>query len=74
MSEPKIIQRQRELTRSVCRRHIPEESDVGWGGIVALRNIVAHEYFGINEETIWDVVQHKIPRLQKQIQHILQEK
>lgn len=59
-------------------RHIPEEltcqyPEVEWGRIVALRNIVAHEYFGVDEEIIWDVVQNKIPRLLEQIQRILQE-
>ena len=44
---------------------------VEWRGIGALRNIVAHEYFGVKDEIIWDVVVDKIPVLQKQIEQIL---
>jgi uncharacterized protein with HEPN domain len=24
---------------------------------------VAHEYFGVNEETVWDIVENEIPNL-----------
>ncbi len=52
------------------RQQYPE---VGWPGIVALRNIVAHEYFGVDEEIIWDIVQTKVPMLLEQVQHILRK-
>ena len=34
--------------------------DVEWRKIRALRNILVHEYFGINLPIVWDVVQHKL--------------
>jgi uncharacterized protein with HEPN domain len=39
-------------------------SDVEWSKATGLRNIVAHAYFGINDEILWDVVQNKIPPMQ----------
>lgn len=36
---------------------------VEWRKIVALRNIVVHEYFGINPVIVWDVVVNKLPGL-----------
>ncbi|MCX7855683.1 MAG: DUF86 domain-containing protein [Anaerolineae bacterium] len=58
-------------------RHISAEirqryPGVDWARIVALRNIVAHEYFGVDEEIIWDIVQNKIPVLLEQVRRILQ--
>ena len=44
---------------------------IEWRAIAALRNIVAHEYFGVNDEIIWDIVTNKIPPLLSQIQSIL---
>ena len=35
--------------------------DIEWSKATGLRNIVAHAYFGINDEILWDVVQNKIP-------------
>src|SRR5512138_2934099 len=36
---------------------------VPWARIKAMRNIVAHEYFGLDRGIILDVVRHKVPEL-----------
>jgi uncharacterized protein with HEPN domain len=41
--------------------------------MVDLRNILIHEYFGIEPEIIWDVVKNKIPILKNSIEKILIE-
>lgn len=50
-------------------RHLPEEiqkisPDIDWRKIKALRNILIHEYFGINLPIVWDVVQNKLGPLE----------
>jgi uncharacterized protein with HEPN domain len=49
-------------------RSIPEETrqrypHVPWVRIVATRNIIIHQYFGIDHDIIWDVIQTKVPEL-----------
>ncbi len=34
-----------------------------WKKIIAFRNILAHEYFGVNEKIIWDVCKNKLTEL-----------
>jgi uncharacterized protein with HEPN domain len=34
------------------------------------RNVLAHHYFGINVDIVWDIVQRKLPDLKRQVEYI----
>ena len=48
--------------------------EVDWKGMTGLRDVLAHAYFGLDDETLWDIVIAKIPRLQEQVRQILAER
>jgi uncharacterized protein with HEPN domain len=41
--------------------------------IVGLRNRVIHGYDAVDDEIIWDIVQHKLPRLHARVAELLGE-
>jgi uncharacterized protein with HEPN domain len=46
--------------------------DVPWRLLKDFRNVLSHEYFGVNNEIVWDIVQNKLPKLQTQIEKIIE--
>jgi uncharacterized protein with HEPN domain len=45
--------------------------DVEWRKIAATRDVIIHRYFGIDYETIWDIIFNKLPTLKMQIEAIM---
>lgn len=48
-----------------------KHSDIEWKKITGLRDILAHEYFGIDLEILWDIVKNKLPELKGKVSHLL---
>ena len=46
-------------------------SEIEWWKIKSLRNIIAHEYFGVDAEEIWQILHNNIPPLKLFIQNKL---
>lgn len=57
-------------------RKLPEEtrmlsSDVAWRQVMALRNILIHEYFGVDQRLVFRVVEKDLPIFKKHIEALL---
>jgi uncharacterized protein with HEPN domain len=58
--------------------NIPDEvkqrySDVEWQDIKDFRNLLIHEYFGVDLEIVWKIIQEDLPALIKAVRTILFE-
>jgi len=66
----KIIGEAASRLGSVLRARHPE---VPWLQIVAMRNLIVYEYFGIDLEEVWQVVERDLPELKQQLNRIVAE-
>ena len=44
---------------------------VPWSDIVAFRNLIVHEYFGLSWPLVWDTATREVPDLKREIVAIL---
>ena len=52
-----------QTTRDQC-------PDVDWRGLIGLRDIISHKYFGLDEGILWDVARNEMPILLQCIANI----
>ncbi len=62
-----------EAVKNISEETRQKYPQIKWRKIAGFRNIVAHEYFGVNEETVWDIVENEIPPLLEAIKTIAQD-
>ncbi len=56
-------------------RQLPEQirekyPDIPWRDLTDFRNVIIHEYFGINNKILWDIIANEIPSLKEKIELI----
>jgi uncharacterized protein with HEPN domain len=56
-------------------RKLPSEitekyPEVPWSKIIGMRHILTHDYFDIDQEVVWAVVENDLPELKRQVEAI----
>lgn len=60
-----------EMVNRLSDNFIEEHNSIEWHKIKGLRNIIAHDYFGIDYDEIWSVINNHLPRLKQFIDSIV---
>ncbi len=47
--------------------------DIPWDAIISMRNRVAHEYFRVSLEIVWDTYVDDFEILRRQLEYVLQQ-
>lgn len=59
-----------EAARQMPRGFKSAHPEIPWREVASLRNVIAHEYFGLDHEIIWDVIKTQIPDLIEKFQNL----
>ena len=62
-----------ESTQQLSQAAKDAHPEVDWQGIARFRNVVVHDYLGIDLARIWDIVQQDLPKLKRSIAAMLAE-
>src|SRR5688572_10651199 len=46
--------------------------NIPWQKIISFRNLLSHEYFGLDLELVWGIVTDNLPQLKKDVQRIVE--
>lgn len=59
-----------KLTEKKLLSHYPE---MDWKGVMGMRDIIAHHYFDLDAEIVYDVIKNDLPKLKDVLQQIINE-
>lgn len=60
-----------EATKHISEEFRSKYPEVPWKDMAGMRDVLIHDYFGIDEETVWRTVEERIPQLRPSIEKIL---
>ena len=62
-----------EASRNLSNEMKAQADEIEWPKIIGLRNILAHEYFGVSIPIVWDIIQNKLHPLKEASTKLLKQ-
>ena len=60
-----------EAVRNLSDELKEKHSEIAWNKAMATRNILVHNYFGVDLKIVWDTVIQSLPEFKEQIKDLL---
>lgn len=62
-----------EASKNLPKEFKDKYPSVEWSEIIRTRDKIIHHYFGVNLETVWDIIKKDLPELKKKMLHIISQ-
>lgn len=60
-----------EATKRLSQALKDAHPDIAWRPIAGMRDKLIHDYFGINYQLVWDVIERDLPSLKLKVAQLL---
>ena len=60
-----------EAVKNVSRALRGRSSHVPWQQVAGLRDVLIHQYFGVDLDLVWEIVEHRLPALKQAIRDLI---
>jgi uncharacterized protein with HEPN domain len=60
-----------EAAKRLSSQVLGRSPEIPWRQVAGMRDVLIHNYMGVDLERIWNVLQHDLPPLRKAVQELL---
>ena len=61
-----------EATKKLPKDFRTQYAQVNWDEMAGMRDVLIHDYFGIDYDVVWNTVRNDIPELQNELERIIE--
>jgi uncharacterized protein with HEPN domain len=59
-----------EALRNLTPHYAEQHPEISWKNIAAFRNLIVHEYWGVDLDLVWEILVKDVPDLKEQLKHL----
>jgi uncharacterized protein with HEPN domain len=62
-----------EASNKLPKIFIEQNTQIDWSGLIGFRNVLIHKYFGVDYETIWEIIETELSDIDIKMKQLLQK-
>ncbi len=62
-----------EASNRLSKEFLAAQPVTNWRGVIGMRHVLVHDYYQIDEDELWNVIEKDLPPLKAQIEQYLSE-